>query len=44
MFKFLDQRKKAKMHWLQDQNQSNEDNVNNVRCEDIRHFKNKKKQ
>jgi hypothetical protein len=30
---FLDQRQQAKMQWLQDQNQSNVDNLYNVRCE-----------
>ena len=30
------------MQWLQDQNQSNVDNLNNVRCEASRHFRNKK--
>ena len=39
----LDQRKKARMHWLQDQNQSKEDNLNNVKREAIRHIRNKKK-
>jgi hypothetical protein len=33
--KFLDQRKQAKMQWLQNPNQSNVDNLNNVRCEGI---------
>jgi len=28
---FLDQRKQAKMQWLQDPNQSNVDNLNNVK-------------
>ena len=28
------------MQWLQDPNQSNVDNVNNVRCEASRHFRN----
>jgi len=36
-------KKQAKMQWLQDPNQSNEDNLNNVRHEDIRHFRTKKK-
>jgi len=40
---FLDQRKRAKMQWLQDPSQSNVDNLNNVRCEVSRHFRNKKK-
>jgi hypothetical protein len=32
------------MHWLQDPNQSNVDNLNNVRSEVSRHFMNKKKE
>jgi len=32
------------MQWLQAQNQSNVDNLNNVRCEANRHFRNKKKE
>ena len=31
------------MHWLQDPSQSNVDNLNNVRREANRHFKNEKK-
>ena len=30
MFMFLDQRKQAKMQWLQDPNQSNVDNLNSI--------------
>jgi len=40
---FLDQRKRAKMQWIQDPSQSNVDNMNNVRREVSRHFRNKKK-
>ena len=40
---FLDERKPAKMQWVQDPSQSNVDNLNNVRCEVSRHFRNKKK-
>jgi len=40
---FLDQRKQAKMQWLQDPKQSNLDNLNNVRRDASRHFRNKKK-
>jgi flagellar basal body rod protein FlgC len=43
-FFFLDQRKLVKRHWLQVPNQSNIYNVNNVRCEAGRHFRNKKKE
>ena len=32
------------MHWVQDPSQSNVDNLNNVRYEARRHFKNKKKE
>jgi len=32
------------MHWVQDPNQSNEDNLNNVRREASRHFRNKMKE
>jgi len=32
------------MQWLQDPNQSNEDNINNVRREASRHFRKKKKE
>ena len=40
---FLDQRKQAKIQWIQDPSQSNVDNLNNVRHEVSRHFRNKKK-
>ena len=43
MFRFLDQRKRAKMKWVQDPSQSNVDNLNSVRREVSRHFRNKKK-
>jgi len=39
---FLDQRKQAKMQWLQDPNQCSVDNLRNVRCEASRHFRKKK--
>jgi len=32
------------MQWEQDPNQSNADNLNNVRREDSRHFRNKKEE
>jgi hypothetical protein len=41
---FLDQRKQAKMQWLQDPNQSTVGNLNNVRREVSRHFRNKNKE
>ena len=36
--------KQDKMRQLQDPNQSNVDNLNNVRCEASRYFRNKKKE
>jgi hypothetical protein len=42
--KFVDQRKQAKLQWLQDQNVVNEDNLSNVRQEASRHFRNKKRE
>jgi len=40
---FLDQRKRAKIQWIQGPSQSNVDNLNKVRRGDSRHFRNKKK-
>jgi hypothetical protein len=40
----LDQRKQAKMQWLQDPKQSNVHNLNSVRREARRHFRNKRKE
>jgi hypothetical protein len=42
--KFLDQRTQAKMQCLQNPNQSNVDNLNNVRREANRHFRNTKRE
>jgi hypothetical protein len=39
---FSDQRKQAKMLWIQDPSQSNVDNLNNVRRDASRHFRDKK--
>ena len=39
----LDQRKQAKMQWIQDPSQSNVDYLNNVRRDTSRHFRNIKK-
>ena len=39
----LDQRKQAKMQWIQDLSRSNADNLNNVGRDASRHFRNKKK-
>jgi len=41
---FLDQRKQSKMQWVQDTSQNKVDNVNSVRREASRHFRNKKKE
>ena len=43
MFRFLDQRKRDKIQWIQDPSQSNVDNLNEVRREVSRHFRYKKK-
>ena len=40
---FVDQRKQAKMQWIKDPSRSNLDNLNNVRRDASRHFRNKKK-
>jgi len=40
---FLDQKKWAKMQWVQDPSQSNVDILNNVRHEVSRHFREKNK-
>jgi hypothetical protein len=40
----LDQRKQAKLQWLQNPSQTNADNLNNVRCETSKTFRNKKKE
>jgi hypothetical protein len=37
-----DQRKQAKLQWLLDQNEINVDDLNNIRCEASRHFRNKR--
>jgi hypothetical protein len=39
----LDERKQAKMQWIQDPSQSNADNLNKVRHYAIRHFRDKMK-
>jgi len=44
MFRFLYQRKHAKMQWVHEPSQSNIDNLNNVRRDASRHFRNKKKE
>jgi hypothetical protein len=42
--KILDQRKGAKLQWLQDLSEINGDNLNNVRREASGHFRNKKRE
>jgi hypothetical protein len=37
-----DQRKQAKLQWLQDPSEINGDNLNNARCEASRYFRNTK--
>jgi dsDNA-specific endonuclease/ATPase MutS2 len=37
----LDQRKQAKIQWIQDRSHNNVDNLNNVRRDVSRHFRNK---
>jgi hypothetical protein len=44
MIKILDQRKEAKLQWLQDPSEINGDNLNNVRLEASRYFRNKKRE
>ena len=41
--RFSDQRKQAKVQWIQDPSQRSVDNLNNVKHEASRHFRNKKK-
>ena len=43
-FRYLDQRKQAKMKFLQNPNQSNVDNLNDVRREASRHFRKNNKE
>jgi hypothetical protein len=42
--KLFDKRKQAKLQWLQDPSEINRDNLNNVRHEASRHFRNKKRE
>jgi hypothetical protein len=41
--KLVDRRKQAKLQWLQDPSEANEDNLSDVRREASRHFRNKKR-
>jgi hypothetical protein len=40
----IDQRKQAKLQWLQDPSATNENNLSDVKWEDSRHFRNKKRE
>jgi len=42
MFRFLGQRKQAKMQWVQDPRKNNVDNLNIVSREASRHFREKR--
>jgi hypothetical protein len=42
--KLLDEWKQAKLQWLQDPSEINGDNLNNVRCEASRYFRNKERE
>ncbi|PNF20265.1 hypothetical protein B7P43_G15396 [Cryptotermes secundus] len=42
--KLLEQRKQAKLRWLQDPSELNGDNLNNIRRETSRHFRKKKRE
>jgi hypothetical protein len=39
-----DERKQAKLQWLQDPSEINGDNLNNIRRETRRHFRNKERE
>jgi hypothetical protein len=43
MVKKIRQKKQAKLQWIQDPREINEDNLNNVRREAGRYFRNKKR-
>jgi hypothetical protein len=40
----VDQRKQAKLQWLRDPSEANEDNLSDIRREASRHFRNKKRE
>jgi hypothetical protein len=42
--KLVDRRKKARLQWLQDPSEVNEDDLSNVRWEASRHFRNKRRE
>jgi hypothetical protein len=44
MLKIIRSKETAKFQWLQDPSEINGDNLNNVRCDASRHFRNKKRE
>jgi hypothetical protein len=44
MLKIITSRKRAKLQWLHNPSKINGDNMNNIRCEASRHFRNKKRE
>jgi hypothetical protein len=42
--KLLDQKKQARLQWLQDTSEINEDNLYNIRCKASKHFRNKRRE
>jgi hypothetical protein len=42
--KLVDQRKQTKLQWLQNPSEINVNNLNNIRCEASRYFRNKKRE
>jgi hypothetical protein len=44
MLKLLEQRKQAKLQWLWDPSEMNGDNLNNIKREASRYFRNKKRE
>jgi hypothetical protein len=44
MLKIIKPKKQAKLQWFQDPSEINGDNLNDVRCEASRHFRNKKRE
>jgi hypothetical protein len=44
MLKIIGSRKQAKLQWVQDPSEINRDNLNNIRREASRHFRNEKRE
>jgi hypothetical protein len=44
LLKIIGSKETAKLQWLQDPSEINGDNLNNVRCEASRHFRNNKRE